>query len=84
MGLDVVDVLDEFLNLTINFEQTNTPTLQNFIDWINQDEVIVKKEMEQGDSNTVKIMTVHGSHNVDMLLRMCETVKMLDNSHYGG
>lgn len=23
-------------------------------------------------------------HNVDMLLRMCETVKMLDNSHYGG
>lgn len=23
-------------------------------------------------------------HNVDMLLRMCETVKILDNSHYGG
>lgn len=23
-------------------------------------------------------------HNVDMLLRMCEMVKMLDNSHYGG
>lgn len=23
-------------------------------------------------------------HNVDMLLRMCETVKILDHSHYGG
>ena len=77
MGLDVVDVLDEFLNLTINFEQTNTPTLQNFIDWINQDEVIVKKEMEQGDSNTVKIMTVHGSKGLQApIVILADTVRI--------
>ena len=77
MGLDVVDVLDEFLNLTINFEQTNTPTLQNFIDWINQDEVIVKKEMEQGDSNTVKIMTVHGSKGLQApIVILADTVRV--------
>lgn len=61
MGNEVEDVLDEFINLTIIFEQTNTPSLQKFIDWIAKDEVIVQKEMEQGNTNTVKIMTVHGS-----------------------
>lgn len=61
MGIEVDDVLDEFLNLTIVFEQNHTPSLEAFIAWIGQDEVIIKKEMEQGNSDTVKIMTVHGS-----------------------
>lgn len=61
MGIEVDDVLDEFLNLTLVFEQNHTPTLEAFIAWIVQDEVIIKKEMEQGENDTVKIMTVHGS-----------------------
>ena len=61
IGNEVEDVLDEFLNLTLSFEQTHTPSLQSFISWIVQDEVIVKKEMEQGNNNAVRIMTVHGS-----------------------
>lgn len=61
MGNEVEDVLDEFLNLTLAFEQKHIPSLQSFIQWIVEDEVIVQKEMEQGDSDTVKIMTVHGS-----------------------
>lgn len=31
-----------------------------------------------------KVDNMITDHNVDILLRMCETVKMLDNSHYGG
>lgn len=61
MGNEVEDVLDEFLNLTISFEQKHTPSLEAFISWIEKDEVIIQKEMEQGDNDTVKIMTVHGS-----------------------
>lgn len=61
LGIEVDDVLDEFLNLTIVFEQNHTPTLEAFIAWIVQDEVVIKKEMEQGENDTVKIMTVHGS-----------------------
>ena len=34
MGREVEDVLDEFLSLTIDFEQKNVPTLENFINWI--------------------------------------------------
>ena len=47
IGLEVEDVLDEFLNLTIVFEQSNTPSLENFIAWVVKDEVIIQKEMEQ-------------------------------------
>ena len=61
MGNEVEDVLDEFLNLTLAFEQKHTPSLEAFINWIVEDEVIVQKEMEQGENDTVKIMTVHGS-----------------------
>lgn len=61
MGNEVEDVLDEFLNLTLAFEQNHTPSLEAFINWIVEDDVIVQKEMEQGENDTVKIMTVHGS-----------------------
>jgi len=61
IGSEVEDVLDEFINLTLVFEQTHTPSLEAFIMWISQDEIIIQKEMEQGEDDTVKIMTVHGS-----------------------
>lgn len=79
MGKEVEDILDEFLNLTLNFEQNHTPSLQSFITWIAQDEVIIKKEMEQGDSNAVKIMTVHGSKGLQAPI-----VILADTTHTKG
>lgn len=61
MGSEVEDGLDEFMNLTLSFEQEHIPTLQAFIQWIAQDEAEVKRELEQGDNDAVRIMTVHGS-----------------------
>lgn len=61
MGSEVDDGLDEFINLTINFEQEHIPTLQRFINWIGKDEVEVKRELEQSELDAVRIMTVHGS-----------------------
>ena len=61
MGEEVCDGLDEFVNLTIAFEQDHIPSLQLFIDWVASDEVEIKREQEQGTINAVRIMTVHGS-----------------------
>ena len=81
MGIEVEDVLDEFLNLALIFEQTNTPTLEAFIAWIIQDEVIIQKEMEQGESNTVKIMTVHGSKGLQApIVILADTTKIKNKS----
>ncbi len=81
MGREVEDVLDEFLSLTIDFEQKNIPSLENFISWIVKDEVIVKKEMEQGDSDTVKIMTAHGSKGLQApIVILADTVRVKNYS----
>ena len=61
LGPEAVDGIDEFVNLTLNFEQDHIPTLQAFADWIAEDEVEIKRELEQSNADAVRIMTVHGS-----------------------
>lgn len=81
MGNEVDDILDEFLNLTLAFEQKHTPTLEAFISWIIEDEVIVKKELEQGESDTVKIMTVHGSKGLQApIVILADTTRVKNSS----
>lgn len=81
MGNEVNEILDEFLNLTLAFEQTHNPTLETFISWIEQDEVIIKKEMEQGDSDTVKVMTVHGSKGLQSpIVILADTTRIKNKS----
>ena len=82
MGCEVEDILDEFLNLTIIFEQKHNPTLESFINWIVKDEVVIQKEMEQGDSDTVKIMTVHGSKGLQApIVILADTTKIKNKSN---
>ena len=61
IGFEVEDGLDEFMNLCLDFEREHTPSLQIFIDWIEKDEVEIKRELEQSDADALRIMTVHGS-----------------------
>ena len=61
MGPEAEDGLDEFINLSLSFETDHIPTLQNFIEWILADDVEIKREMESGKNNMVRLMTVHGS-----------------------
>lgn len=61
MGMEIEDALDEFINLTISYEQEHIPSLQGFIDWIGRSEIEVKRETEQKDNDAVRLMTVHGS-----------------------
>jgi ATP-dependent helicase/nuclease subunit A len=60
LGNDVLDPINEFLNLTISFEKDNIPSLQEFLFWQEQNEVTIKRELEES-GNFIKIMTVHAS-----------------------
>jgi ATP-dependent helicase/nuclease subunit A len=59
LGPEVLDSLDEFLNLCLTFQGEKTPTLQGFIKWISEEEIELKRDLDQSD--LVRIMTVHGS-----------------------
>lgn len=50
LGYEAEDGIDEFMNLTIAYEQEHIPTLQGFIDWIGGDEVEIKRELEQSEA----------------------------------
>ena len=60
-GNEVHEAFDEFLALCLEFEQNNIPSLQNFIQWFQNRDNVIKRDLDQSDLNTVKIMTIHGS-----------------------
>ncbi len=61
IGYEAEDGIDEFMNLCLDFEREHVPVLQKFLEWIEADEVEIKRELEQSDADAVRIMTVHGS-----------------------
>ncbi len=61
LGNEAEDGLDEFVNLALSFEQEHIPSLQLFVQWMEGDEVEIKRELEQSQEDAVRIMTVHGS-----------------------
>ena len=61
LGNEVNEALDEFLNLTLTYEQNNIPSLQAFLKWIGDKDIEIKRDLDQSSLNAVRIMTVHGS-----------------------
>lgn len=60
LGYEANDPIDEFLSLTMTYESSHIPSLQGFLHWIINGQIVIKRDMEQGQ-NVVRIMTVHGS-----------------------
>lgn len=64
LGPEAEDSLNEFLNLAIEFESRNTPSLQGFVHWMRAQSRDIKREMEEGNDE-VRIMTVHGAKGLE-------------------
>jgi ATP-dependent helicase/nuclease subunit A len=60
LGNEAVEAIEEFLNRVLTFEQSETPSLQKFIDLTETRDMEIKRDMESG-LNAVRIMTVHAS-----------------------
>jgi ATP-dependent helicase/nuclease subunit A len=64
LGHEAADALDEFLNLALDYERNQTPSLQGFIAWLRAAESEVKRDMEIA-RNEVRVMTVHGAKGLE-------------------
>ncbi len=85
MGIEVEDGIDEFINLTLNYELEHVPSLQGFIDWIGKDEVEIKREQEQSEADAVRIMTVHGSKGLQApIVILPDTVRVVSSKKESG
>lgn len=64
LGAVAGDALDEFINLTLNYDEQEPPTLQGFLDLVRRNKAEVKRDMDKG-RNEVRVMTVHGAKGLE-------------------
>jgi len=64
LGPEANDALDEFLNLALEYERRETPSLQGFLAWLQQARAEVKRDMEIA-RDEVRVMTVHGAKGLE-------------------
>src|SRR5499426_49904 len=64
LGHEADDALDEFLNLALDYERRETPSLQGFIAWLRTAQTDVKRNMEI-TRDEVRVMTVHGAKGLE-------------------
>ena len=55
------DPVDEFLALALAYERTHPPSLQGFLRWLEEGQAEIKRDLDQGVRDEVRIMTVHGA-----------------------
>ena len=64
LGYEAADALDEFLNLALDYERIETPSLQGFMAWLRSAQAEVKRDMEIA-RDEVRVMTVHGAKGLE-------------------
>lgn len=75
MGKHTNEIIDKFLQFTINFEINNTPTLQNFLHFTETTHVKIKSEADS-KLNEVRIMTTHSAKGLQApIVFLVETTK---------
>lgn len=61
LGFEADDPLGEFMSLALSYEQQSPPSLQGFLHWLVSGQAEIKRDLEQGVRDEVRIMTVHGA-----------------------
>jgi ATP-dependent helicase/nuclease subunit A len=64
LGVEAADALEEFLELALDHERQEPPSLQGFLAWLRSAEAVVKRDMEI-DRDEVRVMTVHGAKGLE-------------------
>lgn len=65
LGLEARDPLDEFLAAALAYERAHGVSLQGFLHWLTAGAAEVKRDLEQGGRNEVRILTVHGAKGLE-------------------
>jgi ATP-dependent helicase/nuclease subunit A len=81
LGHEANDALDEFLNLALDYERMETPTLQGFVDWLRAAKSEVKRDMEIV-RDEVRVMTVHGAKGLEApVVYLADTTTRPESHH---
>lgn len=81
LGPEANDAIDEFLNLALEYEKRETPSLQGFVAWLRAASAEVKRDMEMA-RDEVRVMTVHGAKGLEAhTVILADTTSRPEGSH---
>jgi ATP-dependent helicase/nuclease subunit A len=61
LGEEADDPLDEFLRLTLAYQETHPPSLEGLLFWLEHGQTSIKRDLDQTGADAVRIVTVHGA-----------------------
>ncbi|MGB0747485.1 MAG: double-strand break repair helicase AddA [Magnetospiraceae bacterium] len=61
LGPEAEDPIQEFLDQALAYERSHAPSLEGFLHWMELGAVEVKRDLDQGAGDAVRVMTVHGA-----------------------
>lgn len=61
LGYQAADALDEFMSLALNRDESDVPSLQNFLKYLRGNEIEIKRDPDRKNFDAVRMMTVHAS-----------------------
>ncbi len=65
LGPEASDPLDELLAAALAYERTHGVSLQGFLHWLAEGEAEIKRDLDQGARDEVRILTVHGAKGLE-------------------
>ncbi len=65
LGPEAGDPLDEFLAAALTYERAHGVSLQGFLHWLAAGAAEVKRDLEQGGRDEVRVLTVHGAKGLE-------------------
>jgi ATP-dependent helicase/nuclease subunit A len=65
LGPEARDPLDEFLAAALAYERAHGVSLQGFLHWLSVGVAEVKRDLEQGGRDEVRVLTVHGAKGLE-------------------
>jgi ATP-dependent helicase/nuclease subunit A len=77
LGPDAEDPIDEFLELALAYQRRHAPSLEGFLHWLAQGETEIKRDLDQGGGEAVRVMTVHGAKGLQApIVFLADTVAL--------
>lgn len=61
LGIQAIESLDALLETVLAYEADHVASLQDFIEWFENQSVIIKRDVAQNPRDQVRMMTVHGA-----------------------
>jgi ATP-dependent helicase/nuclease subunit A len=65
LGRDAGDPLDEFLAAALAYERDHGVSLQGFLHWLQAGAAEIKRDLDQGVRDEVRVLTVHGAKGLE-------------------